>query len=201
MSTRSISSYCAFLLSVASALAVCAQVPLGRELLNSERIAQKFGSYGIEVLSSDGELRVSRLYSSHGAQQVCRTFAVVAYPEVVDPRFAEVHAAILAGGSIGSTFTAAGWRVDKAHLYFGELTSSPRLVSLMGGIGPSELAVHVYALSVVKDGVSLDYASIVEVHHPDYLRLEDLEVIYGPITGRTDERVGRLLEQAAEAIR
>ena len=198
MSTRSISKACAFLLSVGLALAVCAQE---RELLNSERIAQTFGNYGIEVLSSDAELRVSRLYSSEGTQEVCRTFAVVAYPSVVDPRFADVHEAIQAGGSIGSTFTAAGWRVDKTNLYFGEIASSPRLASLMGGIEPTELAVHVYGLSVVKDGVSLEYASIVEVHHPDYLRREDLEVIYGSISRGVDDRVQRLLEQTAAAMR
>ena len=34
-----------------------------RPLLNSERIKQKFGSYGINILDANAELRVSNLYS------------------------------------------------------------------------------------------------------------------------------------------
>src|SRR5262245_42966767 len=40
-----------------------AAVPAAPELLNSERIEQKFGSYGIAVLRSDERLRVANLYS------------------------------------------------------------------------------------------------------------------------------------------
>ena len=50
--------------------------PERRELLNSERIAQRFGSYGIEVLESDGRVRVSNLYSNEQGGRICRTFAV-----------------------------------------------------------------------------------------------------------------------------
>ena len=41
-----------------------------RELLNSERIEQQFGSYGIDVLESDAEMRVSNLYSLSGQQKI-----------------------------------------------------------------------------------------------------------------------------------
>ena len=31
------------------------------------------------------------------------------------------------------------------------------------------LAEHVYVLDVVKDGRAIEYATLVEIHHPDYL--------------------------------
>jgi hypothetical protein len=49
----------------------------------------------------------------------------------------------------------------------------------MGGIGETNLAVHVYRLSVCRDGVCFAYATLSEVHHPDYLGLAELREIYG----------------------
>ena len=45
-----------------------AQAP-ARELLNSERIAAAFGSYGVEVLEQDDTVRVSNLYSGEGEER------------------------------------------------------------------------------------------------------------------------------------
>jgi hypothetical protein len=184
---------CAVTLAVA--FGAGAQLPASpeRELLNSERIEQVFGSYGIEVLSSTPTLRVSRLFSTHDDQEICRTFAVVAYPREIDVAIAAEHSAILEGGSIGATFAAGGWRVSKAHHYFGELPSTAKVETLMGGIEPSRLAVHVYALGVSKGDFEIDYASIVEVHHPDYLDLADLVAIYGPASTPADGSVAALL--------
>ena len=164
------------------------EAPAGRELLNSERIEQRFGSYGIEVLESGAAYRVSNLYSLEGAQKICRTFAVVRYPETVAPEFALEHQRILAGGSIGAVFSAAGWRVEKRHLYFGTLTATRRVAELMGIVAGTALATHVYVLDVVKDDHRFQYAAIVEIHHPDYLRAADLPAIYGPAdpAGRTE---------------
>jgi hypothetical protein len=150
-----------------------------QELLNSERIEQRYGSYGVEVLDSDPTTRVSSLYSEHAGQRICRTFAVVSYPPSIDSRLAVEHTAILAGGSIGATFAARGWTVVKAHRYAGEIATTPRLGALMGDSDAMRLAVHVYGLEVVKDGVRLEYARIAEVHHPDYLGLADIQQIYG----------------------
>lgn len=190
---------------LALSLAVRAQAPasagVDRELLNSERIEQAFGSYGIEVLSSTPELRVSNLYSTQGGRRVCRTFAVVVYPHGVDEGLLAEHAAILDGGSIGATFAASGWRVRKDHRYFGEIASTPKLESLMGGIEPTRLAVHVYGLSVAKDDADTEYASIVEVHHPDYLGLAELRAIYGDDPPPVDDAVARLLRLTAEQMR
>ena len=55
---------------LAVALHACTTEP---ELLNSERIAQTFGSYGIDVLQADGALRRSNLYSVSDGLRTCRT--------------------------------------------------------------------------------------------------------------------------------
>ena len=149
-----------------------------RELLNSERIEQTFGSYGIEVLESDGAVRVSNLYSEQGAERICRTFAVVRYPADVPPELTAEHETIVAGGSIGATFAARGWTVVKTHRYFGEVPTTSRLRALMGGTAADRLAVHVYALDVVKSGARYEYARIAEVHHPDYLDLRAVRRTY-----------------------
>jgi hypothetical protein len=153
------------------------------------------------VLESDATTRVSNLYSEHAGKRICRTFAVVRYPPSVDARLASEHAAILAGGSIGATFTARGWTVVKTHRYAGEVATTPRLATLMGGIDTPRLAVHVYALSVFKDDMHGEYATIAEVHHPDYLGLDDVQEIYGvggPLPTEPDAATRALLALVAE---
>jgi hypothetical protein len=165
------------------AIAVAAHAPsLGqpppRELLNSERIAAVFGNYGIEVLEQDEAVRVSNLYSEAGGERTCRTFAVVRYGGV-DAELRKEHAAIVAGGSIGAVLAGAGWEVRKTHLRYGSVEATPRLASLMHIAVGTPLAAHVYALDVAKAGRTLEYAALVEIHHPDYLRQSDLAEIYG----------------------
>jgi hypothetical protein len=150
-----------------------------RELLNSERIAQRFGSYGISVLESDARIRVSNLYSEGEGGRVCRTFAVVRYPATIDPALAAEHEEIVRGGSIGAVFASRGWRVGKSNLRFLEIDASPRVAALMRVPPRTALAAHAYVLDVSKAGRTLEYALLVEIHHPDYLRLADLGAIYG----------------------
>jgi hypothetical protein len=150
-----------------------------RELLNSERIAQRFGSYGITVLESDAGVRVSNLYSGEEGGRICRTFAVVRYPESIDPAFAAEHGEIARGGSIGAVFAAHGWQVGKTNLRFFEIEASARVAALMHVAAGTTLAAHAYVLDVSKAGRALEYALLVEIHHPDYLRLADLRAIYG----------------------
>ncbi len=174
------------------------------DLLNSERIEQRFGSYGVQVLESGPRLRISNLFSGGADERIGRTFAVVTYPATINPRLEREHGLILAGGSIGAVLAAHGWRVDKTHLYYGELDSGPRVERLMGGLAPTKLAVHVYALDAVRDDARIRYAVLAEVHHPDYLRLEDLVEIYGEVAigGETDaQAVAELLARTAEALR
>lgn len=173
-----------------------------RELLNSERIESRFGSYGVEVLESGPRLRVSNLFSGSGRTRVCRTFAVVRYPAEIDPRLARAHQTILDGGSIGAVLAARGWRVDKTHLHYGELDSTPRSRQLMGGLARGPLAVHVYVLTAVRDDVRIPYATLAEVHHPEYLRLEDLPALYGePEAGADAPTVAAMTALAAEKLR
>lgn len=167
------------------AIALVVQAPAAgqlpaREVLNSERIAATFGSYGIEVLEQGVDQRVSNLYSGNGDEKICRTFAVVRFFRPVDPQVSAEHAAIVAGGSMGAVFVAAGWEVRKTHLSYSEMRGTPRLASLMRIADYRALAVHIYALDVVKAGQTVAYATLVEIHHPNYLTVEDLPAIYGP---------------------
>jgi hypothetical protein len=162
-----------------AALGTVAQTP-NRELLNSERIAAEFGSYGIEVLEQTEASRVSNLYSGAGDEKICRTFAAVRFQRMMDPEISAEHAAIVGGGSIGAVFVAAGWEVRKTHLRYSETWAPPRLAALMRIPGRTPLATHIYALDVAKGGQVIEYATLVEIHHPDYLTREDLPAIYGP---------------------
>jgi len=148
---------------------------------NSERIRAKFGSYGIEVLENSPGLRVSCLFSTHDGVNINRTFAVVAYPEVIDPAFNKEHEAIIKGESIGIVFKQNGWLIRKDHQYFGEIEAPSSHFGLTDPCqsGLIRAAIHVYALSVKKGNAEFRYASIAEIHHPNYLRTEDLAWIYG----------------------
>jgi hypothetical protein len=164
---------------IAAALSACALEP---ESLNSERIKERFGSYGIEVLSHESGIRRSSLYSVDGDSRICRTYAVVRFVDESTPRVADAHADILAGGSIGATFKSTGWQMGKVTLHVGSMSlrESDHVISdLMHIDGPTELSVHAYQLVLEKDSQTIDYATIVEAHHPDYMSLPELEKLYG----------------------
>lgn len=187
------------LIGMLAVLSAAAQ-PSSRELLNSERIAQTFGSYGVEVLTSGARTRITNLYSADAGAKTCRTFAVVRFPAVIDAAVATEHATITNGGSIGAVFAANGWRVLKTHLAFRELEATPRLASLMHVAVGTRLAEQAYVLDVTRDGKTVEYAALVEIHHPDYLRRADLERIYGgAAAGDRQALLDDLLAAAAEA--
>jgi hypothetical protein len=163
---------------VAAALSACAIEP---ELLNSERIEEQFGSYGIDVLSSEPGLRRSALYSNESGNHTCRTYAVVRLVEKPDAIIGSEHAQILAGNSIGAIFKASGWAIHKETLYIGTAGTDAgdgHLASLMRLAAGREVAMHVYRLLLQKDGQAIDYATIIELHHPDYLGEDDLRDMY-----------------------
>jgi hypothetical protein len=165
-----------------------AAAPTGqREQLNSERIAQRFGSYGITVLESDARVRVSNLYSEESAGRICRTFAVVKYPDAIDPAFAAEHAEIVRGGSLGAVFAAHGWKVGKSNLEIFEIDATARVAELMGVAQGTPLAAHAYVLDVSKGGAPIEYALLVEIHHPGYLTAQELHAIYGGASARGRE--------------
>lgn len=170
-----------------------------RQLLNSERIAARFGNYGIEVLASDPRERVSNLYSEANGERTCRTFAVVRYPAAVDPALAAEHDEIVRGGSIGAVFAAHGWQVQKTNLRYFEIGAPGRVAGLMRVAAGTRLAAHAYELDVAKAGRMFQYALLVEIHHPDYLKRDDLQTIYGPTDPSDHEAVVAELIGAALA--
>ncbi len=192
----------ATLLAASLIIVAQSQPSADRELLNSERIESVFGNYGLELLRSTPALRVSNLFSTHDGGRICRTFAMAVYPADVDAAIAAEHAAILDGGSIGSTFVDNGWRVVKTHRYVGQIDSTPNLDALMGGIVPTRLAVHVYTLGVTNGEHEIDYATMAEVHHPDYLSADAVREVYG-IAGLpdSDRSIERILTIVAEQTR
>ena len=152
--------------------------------LNSERIERTFGSYGVEVIQASDEGRVSSLYSGTGEEKVTRTFAVVKFSGRVRPAFALEHSEIESGQSIGAVFKSAGWVIEKHNIFIGELEvpENYAIVAERMQIGlPENLATHVYLFVISNDEGSFNYATIVELHHPDYLSAEDLRTSYGEI--------------------
>lgn len=152
--------------------------------LNSERIEQTFGSYGVDVIQSSNEGRVSSLYSGSGDNKVTRTFAVVKFTGRVRPAFASEHSQVTSGQSLGAVFKAADWKIEKHNIFVGELEIPGKytLLSELMRIGlPQNLATHVYLLVIRKHQGSYSYATITELHHPDYLLAEDLKEFYGEI--------------------
>lgn len=178
----------------------CATTPVPQAPipLNSERIAERFGSYGIEVLQSTPSLRTSDLYSGTGADRVTRTFAVVQYPAAVPPELADAHAEILRGGSIGAVLAARGWQVDKHNRAFDELRASSGLRRMMRLSEDEPLAMHMYVLRATQGAVAFDYALIAEVHHPEYLSIRDLRRIYGRVPVLVEAQRSRVSQMSAD---
>jgi len=178
---------------VAAALSACAIEP---ELLNSERIEEQFGSYGIDVLRSEPGLRRSALYSNESGAHTCRTYAVVRFVEKPDAVIGSEHAQILAGDSIGAIFKANGWAIHKETLYIGTAgidANDNHLAPLMRLAQPGEVAMHVYRLLLQKDGQAIDYATVIELHHPDYLDPDDLRDLY-PVDAESTLQPQQVLE-------
>jgi hypothetical protein len=150
--------------------------------LNSERIEQRFGSYGVEVLDSSMSQRVTNLYSLDEGHKVCRTLALVLFKEPMHPAIKTEHNKIMAGGSIGAVFKANGWTIRKVNLNLGTVnatTKSSMIEKYMGISLPVELAMHVYRFKLEKSETMIEYATIVEIHHPDYLSPQELKKLYG----------------------
>ena len=152
------------------------------ELGNSDRIRLKFGNYGIEIVENGLRIRVSNLFSTTAGHQTNRTFAVVMYPAVIEPAFQKEHEAIINGQSIGIVFKDNGWMIEKRHQYIGQLetlTDFSDVHALFGDIGEVQPVIHVYSLIVKKGQDEFHYASIAEVHHPEYLDMDELKAICG----------------------
>ena len=162
-------------------LAACAA---DREWLNSDRIEARFGSYGVEILSQTPRRRISSLYSETDGERTMRTYAVVDFLAPDRDAYANEHRRIVDGASSGATLRAAGWTLTKQHRYIGAFVVPPAYRDIARHMRitlPEELATHVYVLVIGRDDREYDYATITEVHHPDYLDAAALRAIYGEI--------------------
>ena len=94
----------------------------------------------------------------------------------------------LSTGSPSATCSEdSGWSVDKRHQYFGRIewpSTDSNVELIFGDIGDIQPVIHMYCLFVRKDDCEFRYASIAEVHHPQYLDMEDLNSIYGDVVAK-----------------
>lgn len=170
---------------VALTLAACSDPT---EPLNSERIEAEFGSYGLDVISFEDGLRRASLYSAHDGSKVTRTYAISHFDDVPERLRDNEHARILAGSSIGATLKSSGWSIYKESLYIGSIdpgTDVHGIRQLMRLTGSPELAMHVYRLHINKSSQIIDYATIIELYHPEYMTQARLHELFG----RADEAV------------
>ncbi len=163
---------------VAAALDACAHES---ERLNSERIADRFGSYGVDVVTNEPGLRRSNLFSSEDGVQTCRTFAVVRFVDEPDALIDAEHAQILSGKSIGAIFKASGWAIRKETMHISSVKlddASHPVANLMRLQRRADVAMHVYRLVLRKSDQAIEYATLIELHHPDHLDQSDLLNLY-----------------------
>ena len=169
---------------LAAALSACTQQP---ELLNSERIENQFGNYQVVVLGQEAGVRRSSLYSVQDGVDTYRTYAVVQFADADIAEIEQAHRDVLAGQSIGTTFKDSGWNIRKDTLHIGKLPmpgSQNQIGQLMRLDHGIDLAVHVYRMTLEKSDLSIQYATIVEVHHPDYMTEAALHELYAIDAGR-----------------
>jgi len=167
--------------STVAAGAVPDACALEAELLNSERISERFGNCGLAVLEHGPTVRRSSLFSAADGERTCRSYALVQFIEQQSAEVAEAHERILAGASIGATFKAAGWKIRKVTRHVGSAPlpdADHAVAELMHLASDAALAMHAYRLILEKGDRSLHYATIIEVHHPDYLGENELQKLY-----------------------
>ena len=150
-------------------------------LLNSERIEKKFGSYGIDIVQSDNQSRVSFLYSldpNNKNKKNYHTLAIVKFKET--RKVSIIHEKILNGGSIGKSFKKEGWEIDKTNHQMMVISNPDKLLfkSWLPQISDENLALHFYELNVKTENHYYLYAEILEIHHPKYLGFNDLTEVY-----------------------
>jgi hypothetical protein len=177
---------------LAAALSACSLQP---EVLNSERIKDRFGTYGVEIIDQNDSTRRSNLYSTHDGVSVSRTYAVVEFvgSNIVD--MSEVHDKVIDGASIGSTLKDDGWQIRKETIYVGTLDLpglGHPIAQLMRLQKDADLAVHAYNLHIEKASMSVQYATIIETHHPAYLTESELRQLYSTSTVTDADEINRI---------
>lgn len=193
-------------LFIGALIGACTTTP---QQLNSERISSQFGSYHLSVLQQDDSVRISSLASAEGDRMITRTLAIVFF-EPEEKTLATEAQRIREGGSIGSTFRDSGWQINKPLIYAGSLQIPDRahlIAELMAIDLHTELALHAYRFDVSQNGETFTYATLIELHHPDYLDTATLAEIYGSTPASADDEstmallasVRELLEELSTA--
>lgn len=161
--------------------------------LNSERIEERFGSYGIEVLEH-APVRVSKLYSIHGEEKICRTFAIVSFTEPAAKDLQPALTRIKAGASLGATLKKAGWKVEKEPLHIGTIPAGPRFRKLAKLEQSPDLAVSIYRLHATREEVNHEVATVIEIHHPEYLDEQQLRELHSSVWHQEQIPIEKLRE-------
>ena len=162
--------------------------PTGNPPLNSQRIEERFGSYGVLILAQADLRRETCLYSGNATVPVCRTIALVRFVAEPDPVLAAPLAKIRGGASLGATLASEGWQVRKLNRYVGEYPlggdCDAGLARLLRICDPPPLALHIYELWAARNGVDREVATLLELHHPAYLSADDVQTIYARLDSR-----------------
>lgn len=139
--------------------------------MNSDKIRERFGHYGVELLEQSPGTRLASLYSLSGEQRITRTLALTRFELPAHPAVDEQDAQIRSGESIGATLRQAGWTVVKNKTTDCQVIAGQRF-ALLGGatLSPEDrVLLRVYSLSVVKGDLAIDYASIAEAYHCEHI--------------------------------
>lgn len=169
-------------------LTACETVPIKKDaapwlnpnILNSERIEKKFGSYGVLVLAQDEKegFRLSNLYSSQDGQRMARTIALTLYNPKMSDELKVAHEEILKGGSIGATLKKHGFSVDKQIFFRDNVSTMPDKIRELMHTKATNFAGIMYNLIAEKNGHLYFYCTITELYAPDFLTLSDVKEIY-----------------------
>lgn len=160
---------------------------LAPNILNSQRIELKFGSYGVDILAQNHTSRLANLYSFYEGQKSTRTLAFTRYHLPMDKALLLAHEEILKGGSIGSTLKNHGFQVKK-QFFFLENISMPKISYFTN----NNLPAVIYELIANIDGRDLHYCTILEVYDPNFLTIEEARNLY-PITLSDPKRAKEIL--------
>ena len=139
--------------------------------MNSDKIRERFGHYGVELLEQDTRTRLASLYSLSGEQRITRTLALTRFELPTHPGVEAQDAQIRSGESIGATLRKAGWSIVKNETIDCQVTAGQRF-ALLGGatLSPEDnVLLRVYTLNITRQDLSIDYAIIAEAYHGEHI--------------------------------
>lgn len=138
--------------------------------MNSDRIRQMFGSYSVDVLRQQEDLRIANLCSKHGTRTICRTLAVTLFAPTLPDALQRADQMIREGSSIGETLRQQGFVTHKADTHWCTVTAGEPFASITQQevAAGSRLAARVYTLLVEHEGDCWEYATIAEAYHPEH---------------------------------